>query len=274
MDVMGGIADYSGALVLQLPIAEACHVALQRGRGAAQQDQPAPAALISVVSFHADSDHRSPVFSALLSDLFPGGQPMEYADARAFFKVSWGSFGGLECIYPQARAAVCTHTLNAPFLCCTSCRLLLYPECLSSASQTDAATSWAGYVAGCLLVLAREEGQSLAALLGGDSVAIIVSSEVPEGKGVSSSAAVEVAVMMAMLEAFDLQVGKVYLRRWSLWGSGKSTNHPFLPSPLQVDGRRLAILCQKVENLVVGAPCGIMDQVGAEGAGGDGAVKP
>jgi L-arabinokinase len=26
---MGGIADYSGSLVLQMPIAEACHVALQ-----------------------------------------------------------------------------------------------------------------------------------------------------------------------------------------------------------------------------------------------------
>lgn len=55
-------------------------------------------------------------------------------------------------------------------------------------------------------MLAHEEGLGLASL-GGDSIAIIVSSEVPEGKGVSSSAAVEVAVMMAMVEAFDLQVG-------------------------------------------------------------------
>lgn len=30
LDVMGGIADYSGSLVLQMPIAEACHVALQK----------------------------------------------------------------------------------------------------------------------------------------------------------------------------------------------------------------------------------------------------
>src|SRR5512134_489661 len=30
LDVMGGIADYSGSLVLQLPIAKATHVALQR----------------------------------------------------------------------------------------------------------------------------------------------------------------------------------------------------------------------------------------------------
>ncbi len=29
LDVMGGIADYSGSLVLQLPLAEACHVAAQ-----------------------------------------------------------------------------------------------------------------------------------------------------------------------------------------------------------------------------------------------------
>lgn len=30
LDVMGGIADYSGSLVLQMPIKEACHVAVQR----------------------------------------------------------------------------------------------------------------------------------------------------------------------------------------------------------------------------------------------------
>ena len=29
LDVMGGISDYSGSLVLQMPIAEACHVAAQ-----------------------------------------------------------------------------------------------------------------------------------------------------------------------------------------------------------------------------------------------------
>lgn len=29
LDVMGGIADYSGSLVLEMPIAQACHVAAQ-----------------------------------------------------------------------------------------------------------------------------------------------------------------------------------------------------------------------------------------------------
>jgi Galactokinase galactose-binding signature len=35
LDVMGGIADYSGSLVLQLPLAEACHVAAQLRSGSA-----------------------------------------------------------------------------------------------------------------------------------------------------------------------------------------------------------------------------------------------
>lgn len=35
--------------------------------------------------------------------------------------------------------------------------------------------------------------------------------------------------------------------------------------PTCLPGRELALLCQKVENCVVGAPCGIMDQVGPVG---------
>ncbi len=37
LDVMGGIADYSGSLVLQMPVAEACHVAVQRHPAAKQR---------------------------------------------------------------------------------------------------------------------------------------------------------------------------------------------------------------------------------------------
>jgi L-arabinokinase len=64
-------------------------------------------------------------------------------------------------------------------------------------------------------------------------VTIIVDSSVPLGKGVSSSAAVEVATMRALLAM---------------------ANHP-------CDGRTLAIWSQMVENHIVGAPCGIMDQM-------------
>lgn len=60
-----------------------------------------------------------------------------------------------------------------------------------------------------------------------------VSSGVPEGKGVSSSAAIEVASMTAVAAAHGLNI----------------------------DPRHLALLCQKVENHIIGAPCGVMDQM-------------
>src|SRR6185369_2193844 len=55
------------------------------------------------------------------------------------------------------------------------------------------------------------------------------------GKGVSSSAALEVAVMEAVAAAYDIKL----------------------------EAREKALLCQKVENMVVGAPCGVMDQMTA-----------
>jgi L-arabinokinase len=64
---------------------------------------------------------------------------------------------------------------------------------------------------------------------------ILIDSKVPEGKGVSSSAALEVAAMRAVVAAYDI---------------------PMTP-------REMALLCQMVENLVVGAPCGVMDQMSA-----------
>jgi L-arabinokinase len=64
---------------------------------------------------------------------------------------------------------------------------------------------------------------------------ILIQSSVPEGKGVSSSAAIEVAVMSAVAAAYGITISS----------------------------RELALLSQKVENLVVGAPCGVMDQMTA-----------
>lgn len=46
-----------------------------------------------------------------------------------------------------------------------------------SHAQAHPKDHWAAYVAGCLLVLARERGVALASR----SVAILVSSDVPEG---------------------------------------------------------------------------------------------
>ena len=69
-------------------------------------------------------------------------------------------------------------------------------------------------MAGPLVVLMHELG-----LRYPQGISLLLSSAVPEGKGVSSSAAVEVAVMQALCAAHDVHI----------------------------DGRHLALLCQKVK---------------------------
>jgi len=171
LDLMGGIADYSGSLVLQMPIGEATLVALQR------VDEPT----VQIVSLGNERSSDHAIFAMPLTDFIDETLPIGYAIAQAYFK-------------------------------------------------RNAATAWAAYAAGAFLVLMRERG---AHFTGG--ARILIHSAVPEGKGVSSSAAIEVAVMSAIAAAYDIVIS----------------------------GRDLAILCQMVENLVVGAPCGVMDQMTA-----------
>jgi galactokinase len=168
LDVMGGIADYSGSLVLQMPIREATLVALQKSADRT----------LKIVSL-GDASDRSVAFEMPLSDFEEPGSPIRYEQARALFK-------------------------------------------------RDPARHWAAYVAGIFLVLMRERGINFT-----QGTRLLVSSQVPEGKGVSSSAAIEVAAMQAVAAAFAITI----------------------------EPRDMAILCQKVENLIVGAPCGVMDQM-------------
>jgi galactokinase len=168
LDVMGGIADYSGSLVLQWPIREATFAALQH-------DSEPKLTLVSL----AQDAARETRFEMPLADFYSNGEPITYDAAREYFR-------------------------------------------------RNPARHWAAYAAGAWLVLLRERGFAPA-----QGARLLISSQVPEGKGVSSSAAVEVAVLSAVAAAFDLNI-----------------------SP-----RELALLCQQVENLVVGAPCGVMDQL-------------
>ena len=168
LDVMGGIADYSGSLVLEFPIEEATFAALQLN----------PEPQLNVVTLLNDERHHGS-FSMSLRDLVDGDRPVEYETARKFF----GQDNG-----------------------------------------------WAAYVAGVFLVLMRERDIRFTS-----GANILISSRVPPGKGVSSSAALEVAVMEAVTRAFSVEV----------------------------EPRDVALLCQRVENMVVGAPCGVMDQMTA-----------
>ena len=165
LDVMGGIADYSGALVLQWPIREATRVALL----------PWPERRLSITSIgRGGVERHCDVPLDLIADAH-----RPYDAVRAWF-------------------------------------------------AGDPARHWAAYVAGVFHVLSREHGVHFP-----NGAAILIESDVPEGKGVSSSAAIEAATMEAVVEAWRVQL----------------------------EPRMRAIRCQQVENLIVGAPCGVMDQM-------------
>src|SRR5207253_1497984 len=85
LDLMGGIADYSGSLVLQLPIAGAAHVALQPCEGGDA---------LRVVSLPANSDGRPTTdsegrprsFEMSLGDFLDEGRPVDYEVAASRFR--------------------------------------------------------------------------------------------------------------------------------------------------------------------------------------------
>jgi L-arabinokinase len=170
LDLMGGIADYSGSLVLQMPIAESACAAAQ-----ARDDDT-----IAVWSPVQDGS-RTQFCEYRLGDLGLPSHPLSYQQARALF-------------------------------------------------AREPSTAWSAYLLGALLVLAREKGARI-----DKGLVLLLRSDVPEGKGVSSSAAVEVAAMRALADLLGVAL----------------------------DGRELALLSQKVENEIVGAPCGVMDQMTA-----------
>lgn len=84
---------------------------------------------------------------------------------------------------------------------------MLVFELESSSLIVDAmACSWAAYVAGALLVLMHETDASFE-----HGLSLLVSSDVPDGKGVSSSAALEVAAMSAIAAAYNLPLDPIRL---------------------------------------------------------------
>ena len=180
LDVMGGFADYSGSLTLELPIREAAYVAVQR------RSEP----WVEVVS----------------AGFGPGAGPRR----RARFEL-----GELE---RHSRSYADAHEYFA----------------------RDARHAWAAYVAGALVALRLELDRPL-----GSGLSLLVASSVPEGKGVSSSAALEVASLSALAGACGVSIDPV----------------------------RSALICQRIENLVVGAPCGVMDQM-TSSCGSEGQLLP
>jgi L-arabinokinase len=162
MDVMGGIADYSGSLLLQIPIKQTTSVSIQKRTDGV---------------FHLRTQvkkNKAKDFSIHLSVL----KNKSLQEAGNIIK----SYAGGE---------------------------------------------WAVYVLGCFLVLQKEKQIEIS------GANVLIESDVPWGKGVSSSAALEVATMNALAKLYKLALEK----------------------------EELPVLAQMAENLVAGAPCGLMDQL-------------
>ena len=162
MDVMGGIADYSGSLLLQMPIKQTTTVRIQKRND-------------GVFNFRTQiTKKKTEDFTINISELV---------------NISLEGSGKIIKAKPGG--------------------------------------DWAVYVLGCFLVL--QKGNKID-LTGAN---VFIESKVPWGKGVSSSAALEVATMNAINQLYKISLGK----------------------------EELAVLAQMAENLVAGAPCGLMDQL-------------
>jgi L-arabinokinase len=169
LDVMGGIADYSGSLVLQLPLAVATTAAIW----------PVEEPTIDILS--VDAGRRPRRFSTSL-DILTQGELREASALAAWF-----------------------------------------------AERDD--DRWASYVIGVLHACLVRRGGADVERRGG--FRLLIESAVPEGKGVSSSAALEVACLSVIAARYDIEM----------------------------TGEEIAAASQWAENHIAGAPCGIMDQM-------------
>ena len=95
----------------------------------------------------------------------------------------------------------------------------------------EPSAAWTGYILGAFYVLLKEGKIDQFP----HGATIIIKSDIPIGGGVASSAAIEVATLMAIDRLYGLELEAIEIAR----------------------------LAQIVENRIVGAPCGIMDQVTA-----------
>lgn len=186
LDVMGGIADYTGSLVLEAPLDRACAVVIQE-----RDDRQ-----VQIVSLNLLDEHRPFTLRVPLDAL---------------------ATGDLE-------------TLRREF--------------------SQPGRGWAGYIAGCLFQL-HEQGYVDLASPAVKGLNIALYSTVALGAGISSSAAIEVATMTNLVAHFGIDGAPGVPPRTRLQIAHCKT----------IDPMKLSAMCQQVENRVVGAPCGIMDQV-------------
>ena len=280
LDVMGGIADYSGSLVLQMPIAEACHVAVQfrnleegpmetkKSTDRDRTDALGETGITAVVSLNANASNASNanathgrVFrsatSAALTHLGPRTCSLTRDDAK-MTRIREMCAGGENAwaAYPLGVLAALEHALmtesNAED---AEDNVSRNTSSISSSSAVSQRKTFPGF------------GKHV-------GVAALVSSAVPEGAGVSSSAALETAVAHAACAALAAYLPDAFVKaavtserneRGNETTKKNETTEERTKSRVfacdEAAGAAIARWCQAAEHFAADAPCGIMDQM-------------
>jgi L-arabinokinase len=266
LDVMGGIADYSGSLVLQMPIAEACHVAVQFRNlelSPADSKKASGSGTTTVVSLNADPDatprvFRMPTVLALLTHLGPARE-MTRDDAKLTqIRNTWKGTSEKWVAYPLGVLAVLEH-----FFAVEHGEPLEAPERDEGSPRRGEPSTHP-----------NKKRKPFRGFESHVDVSVLISSDVPEGAGVSSSAAVETATAHGACAALSAYLPDSFVRLKTLndvvndgddskgveeYSPTKSSRRIF--SCDEGAGSVIATWCQMAENFVADAPCGIMDQM-------------
>lgn len=187
LDVMGGIADYSGSYALEMSLSAGTIVATQCCRSNYHNEGSNNRIMVNLFSPSNQKD-RTTSISIDLSDILMiksdgSAQPKDFKDVQGFFK-------------------------------------------------RNAGDSWSAYIVGAFPVIAHMKNL----LIGKDvkSITIVIGNAgLKEGAGVSSSASLEVASILSIAAALNIELEKYEAPK----------------------------IAQMVENHIVGACCGIMDQL-------------
>lgn len=146
------------------------------------------------------------------------GEHIDYNGGHVFpCAISLGIYG---CIHPRTDRKIGLYSLNM------TANNGFTEEDLDNFAKNNQWTRWVDYPLGVIAIL-KQQGYTFT-----HGFDIMVSGDLPNASGLSSSAALEMITIYMLNEMFDFQI-----------------------SPLQQ-----AIICQKAENDYVGVACGIMDQ--------------
>lgn len=273
LDVMGGIADYSGSLVLQMPIAEACHVAVQfrnleegpmetkKSTDRDRTDALGETGITAVVSLNANASNASNanathgrVFrsatSAALTHLGPT-RSLTRDDAK-MTRIREMCAGGENAwaAYPLGVLAALEHALMTES---------------NGTGEDDVSRNTSTSSSACQRKTFPGFGKHV-------GVAALVSSAVPEGAGVSSSAALETAVAHAACAALAAYLPDAFVKAAVTSERNERGNETTNETTEErtksrvfacdeAAGAAIARWCQAAEHFAADAPCGIMDQM-------------